>query len=63
MENDDWVSDGKFTESGLAMLKDRMPHIDFSKFSADPDLGKFADLITVSSLVTFVSNKLESAAA
>ncbi len=63
MENDDWVSDGKFTESGLAMLKERMPHIDFTEFSADPDLGKVADLITVSSLVTFVSNKLESAAA
>ena len=63
MENDDWVSDGKFTEAGLAMLKDRMPHIDFTEFSANPELGKVADLITVSSLVTFVSNKLERAAA
>ena len=60
MENDDWVSDGKFTESGLAMLKDRMPHINFSKFSADPDLGKVADLITVQSLVAFVQGKLNS---
>ena len=63
MENEDWVSDGKFTEVGMAMLRERMPHIDFSEFSDNPEIGKVADLITVSSLVTFVSNKLESAAA
>jgi len=58
MDNDDWISDGKFTESGLAMLRERMPHIDFTSFSNDPQVSKVADLITVSSLCTFVSNKL-----
>ena len=57
MDNDDWISDGKFTESGLTMLRERMPHIDFTSFSNDPQVSKVADLITVSSLCTFVSNK------
>ncbi len=63
MDNDDWVSDGKFTSSGMDMLRERMPHIDFTTFSADPEVAKVADLITVSSLCTFVSNKLSSESA
>ena len=63
MDNDEWISDGKFTEAGLAMLRERMPHIDFTSFSNDPQVAKVADLITVSSLCTFVSNKLNSAGA
>lgn len=63
MENPDWVDDGKFTASGMEMLNERMPHIDFTKFSADPEVSKVADLITVQSLVDFVSNKLAGEAA
>ena len=58
MDNAEWVVDGKFTDSGLAMLRERMPHIDFTAFSADPQVSKVADLITVQSLANFVSNKL-----
>ena len=58
MDNADWVDDGKFTASGLDMLRERMPHIDFTTFSADPQVSKVADLITVQSLANFVSNKL-----
>ena len=53
-----WISDGKFTDSGLAMLRERMSHIDFSSFSSDPQVDKVANLITVQSLADFVSNKL-----
>jgi acyl carrier protein len=60
MDNDDWVDGGKFTESGMVMLREQMPHIDFTSFSADPEVAKVADLITVASLCTFVSNKLSS---
>ena len=63
MDNADWVDDGKFTEAGLAMLRERMPHIDFTAFSSDPQVSKVADLITVQSLVNFVSNKLAGEAA
>jgi len=58
MDNTDWIEDGKFTASGMDMLRERMPHIDFSAFSADPQVDKVASLITVQSLANFVSNKL-----
>ena len=38
MDNDDWISDGKFTDSGLAMLRERMPHIDFTSFARSTGL-------------------------
>jgi hypothetical protein len=63
MENPDWVEDGKFTNSGMDMLRERMTHIDFSKFSENPEVSKVADLITVQSLVDFVSIKLTDTAA
>jgi acyl carrier protein len=58
MENPAWVSNGKFTDSGMAMLKQRMPHVDFSQFESDRDVNKVGELITVKSLVDFVERKL-----
>ena len=58
MENPEWVVDGKFTDAGMAMLKERMPHVDFSKFENDRDVNKVAELITVASIVQFVERKL-----
>jgi len=58
MENPQWVADGKFTNDGMAMLKQRMPHVDFSAFENDRDVNKVAELITVKSLVDFVERKL-----
>ena len=62
MENPEWVQDGKFTASGLTMLKERMPHVDFGDFESDPDVNKVAELITVGSIVNFVERKLSAAA-
>lgn len=59
MENPAWVSNGKFTDSGMAMLKQRMPHVDFSRFENDRDVNKVGELITVKSLVDFVERKLK----
>ncbi|MBT8485675.1 MAG: acyl carrier protein [Phycisphaerales bacterium] len=58
MENPEWVQDGTFTDAGMAMLKERMPHVDFTKFESDRDVNKVAELITVDSIVTFVERKL-----
>lgn len=58
MENDAWVQDGRFTDEGMAMLKERMPHVDFSAFDEDRDVNNVAELITVKSLVDFVERKL-----
>jgi acyl carrier protein len=58
MENPEWVEDGKFTESGMQMLEERMPHVDFSGFRDDRDVNKVAETITVKSIVDFVDRKL-----
>jgi acyl carrier protein len=58
MENPEWVADGKFTDAGMAMLKERMPHVDFSGFEQDRDVNKVAETITVKSIVEFVERKL-----
>lgn len=60
MENPEWVEDGKFTDAGMAMLKERMPHVDFNQFENDRDLNKVAELITVNSIVDFVDRKLSA---
>ena len=58
LENADWVADGKFTDAGMAMLRERMPHVDFSAFENDRDVNKVAELITVKSIIEFVERKL-----
>ncbi len=58
LENPEWISDSKFTEAGMAMLRRRMPHVDFSAFESDRDVNKVAELITVQSIVDFVDRKL-----
>lgn len=58
-ENEEWVADGKLTDAGLAMLKERMTHVNFDAFAeGDRDLSTIGDLITVNSLVNFVEIKL-----
>ena len=58
LENPDWVEDSKFTDSGLAMLRQRLPHVDFSQFEDDREVSKVSELFTVKSLVDFIERKL-----
>ncbi|UCD75802.1 MAG: acyl carrier protein, partial [Phycisphaerales bacterium] len=58
MENPEWVENGRFTDSGMKMLEERMPHVDFSKFRDDRDVNKVAETITVKSIVDFIDRKL-----
>ena len=57
-----YVSDGVVNAAGLALLKEKMPHVDFTAFSADPKLEKVSEVFTVDSLVKFVANKLKAGA-
>ncbi len=58
-ENEEWVADGKLTDAGLAMLRERLSHVDFDSFAkGERDISKIGDLITVNSLVNFVEIKL-----
>jgi acyl carrier protein len=59
MNNPDYVSGGKVTAKGLAELKAKMPHTDFSTFEKNPDVNKIADLFTVSAIVNFIEGKLK----
>jgi len=55
-----FVKDGKVTAEGLSALKGRLPHVDFSKFEANPELSKVGQIFTVDTLVRFVEKKLAS---
>jgi acyl carrier protein len=58
-ENPNWVADGNLTDAGLAMLKERMTHVDFAAIEeGNRNISKIGDLITVNSLVNFVEIKL-----
>jgi acyl carrier protein len=58
LENADWVADGKFTDAGMAMLRERMPHVSFDEFDGDRSVNEVGGLITVGSIVSFVERKL-----
>jgi acyl carrier protein len=58
MENAEWVRNGKFTDAGMTMIRERMPHVDFSSFDDDRAVDKVSELFTVKGLVDFVETKL-----
>jgi acyl carrier protein len=58
MENPAWVSDGKFTDAGMTMLRERMPHVDFTGFESSREVTKVAEVFTVKSIVDFIDRKL-----
>jgi acyl carrier protein len=57
-----YVKDGRLTPQGVAALKARLPHVDFSNFEKDPQITKIAECFTVESLVAFVERKLAARA-
>jgi acyl carrier protein len=58
MENPEWVREGKFTDAGMTMLRERMAHVDFEQFDKDRDANKVSEVFTVQSIVDFVERKL-----
>jgi acyl carrier protein len=52
------VKDGKVTPAGIAELKKRMPHSDFSEFEKDPQVENMSKLFTVDAIVNYVQTKL-----
>ena len=62
MQNDPkFLQDGKVTADGLAELKKRMPHTDFTEFEKDPSVDKAQDLLTVDTVTNYVAAKLNAA--
>ncbi len=60
ISNPDYVVNRKLNAAGLAALRQRVEHADFSKFEKDPDIDKILDVFTVGTIVTFLENKLKA---
>ena len=58
-----FVRDGRVTLEGIAALKERMPHADFSAWERNPEVTKVGEIFTVDAVVRFVERKLTTAPA
>ena len=58
LNNPEFVADGKVTASGLASLKESMPHVDFSEFDDDPDVNKLPERFKVLTIVSYLLSKV-----
>ncbi len=58
VNNPDFAKDGSLTEAGLAELKARMPHADFTEFEQNPDINNMGELFTVQTIVNYVMTKV-----
>ena len=58
LNNPEFVLNGKLTASGMAQLKQRMPHADFTQFEQDPDISKMAELFKVQTIVNYIKGKV-----
>lgn len=58
LTNTAFVDGAKVTPAGLAELKKKMPHADFSAFEQDPQIKNMPNLFTVAMVCKFVKAKL-----
>ena len=52
------VKDGKVTDAGMTLLRQKLPHIDFGAFDKDRNLKSLPQVFTVKSLCDFLERKL-----
>ncbi len=52
------VQNGKVTDAGMTLLKQKLPHIDFSGFEGDRSVKNLSEVFTVKSLCDFLERKL-----
>jgi acyl carrier protein len=53
-----YVQAGRVTPAGLAELKKRMPHSDFSLLESDPQVNNVQSLFTVDAIVNYIAGKV-----
>ncbi len=58
MSDDSLVEDGKLTDKAMEILKERMPHVDFTKLDNGRSVDQLSEVFTVASLVDFVQRKI-----
>lgn len=54
------VQNGVVTPNGIAILKEKLPHSDFSAFEKDPKLENMSKLFTVDAIVNYVATKVNA---
>jgi acyl carrier protein len=59
--NAELAQNGKVTPAGIAELKKRMPHSDFTEFEKNPTVDNMSKLFTVKTIVGYVEGKLQAA--
>jgi acyl carrier protein len=62
-QDPEMVQDEKLTDKGMAALREKLPHFDFSALDEDRSVQKLVDMFTVDSLVNFVETKQAEASA
>ncbi|MEE2972062.1 MAG: acyl carrier protein [Planctomycetota bacterium] len=60
MSDDTLVQDGKLTDKAMDILRERMPHVDFSMLDDDRQVDQLSEVFTVESLVDFIERKLSA---
>tara|TARA_B100000900_G_C20321304_1_gene610268 strand:- start:167 stop:559 length:393 start_codon:yes stop_codon:yes gene_type:complete len=60
MSDESLVQDGKLTDKGMEVLRERMPHVDFSKLENDRQVDQLSEVFTVESLVDFIERKISA---
>jgi acyl carrier protein len=58
LQDPQYVQNGRVTPAGVAELKKRMPHSDFTEFEKDPEVEKMQSLFTVDTIVSYVQTKV-----
>ncbi len=52
------VQNGKVTDAGMTLLKQKLPHIDFSGFEGDRSVKNLSEVFTVKSLCDFLERRI-----
>lgn len=60
LSSPEYVKDGKLTEEGLVVLREKMPYADLGEFERNPLVSELGQLFTVGMIVNYVTDKIEA---
>ncbi|MEK6234716.1 MAG: acyl carrier protein [Planctomycetales bacterium] len=60
LNDPNFIVEGKFTDTGLEQLKQRMPFADLAEFSKNPQVQDFGNLFTVAMICGYVDSKVNA---
>lgn len=63
LSSPEYVKDGKLTDQGLAVLREKMPYADLGQFEQNPLVSELGQLFTVGMIVSYVCERLKATSA